>query len=78
VVRSTQTPPSCPQRYSRSSCRSWLTSLATMIPTAMFLSVASRISFLMSASVTPESLFFVSTTMRGSSGAPLGSRNDKM
>src|SRR5208282_3644365 len=52
VVRSTQTPSCCPQRRSRSTWRSWLSSLATMIPTGLRRSFASRISFLMSPSLS--------------------------
>jgi len=61
------------QRDSRSTCRSWVSSLATITPTGVWRSLASRISFLMSVSVI-AALSLLSIRSCGSSGAPLGSR----
>jgi hypothetical protein len=51
-----------------------VSSLVTMTPTGAWRSLASRISFLMSGSVT-AALSLLSIKSRGSTGAPLGARN---
>src|ERR1039458_8518610 len=73
VVRSIHTPSFCPQRVSLSTCRSWLSSLATMTPTGTFRSLASRTSLSRSLSVTTV-LSLLSTSIFGCTGTPLGSR----
>src|ERR1039458_2198614 len=76
VVRSIHTPSFCPQRGSLSTCRIWLSSLATMTPTGTFRSLASRTSLSRSLSVTTV-LSLLSTSIFGCAGAPLGSRYAK-